>query len=134
MQPGPDDLPESAALDGLPAPTADERKRAALCHLLVLTGYAVPLGDLIGPLVVWRMYGGESDFVAAHGRRVVLGQAFYLIVSLMIYLMMFLGLTRGDIHWVVIGALMLGALSVFELIGVITGAIRANDGSYSNRR
>ncbi|MGH8464689.1 MAG: DUF4870 domain-containing protein, partial [Pseudomonas sp.] len=37
----------------LPTPNAEIRQWAMFCHLAALAGLLFPLGNLLGPLVVW---------------------------------------------------------------------------------
>lgn len=50
--------------------TGSERDRnlAMLCHLSSLSGFLIPFGNILGPLVFWLIGKGDSDFVDAHGK------------------------------------------------------------------
>ena len=37
----------------------DDRTWAMLCHLSALSGFIVPLGSVIGPLIVWLRDGNR---------------------------------------------------------------------------
>ena len=32
-----------------------DKSNAMLCHLLALSGYIIPFGNIIGPLVMWQI-------------------------------------------------------------------------------
>ncbi len=45
--------------------------RAALVHIAALSGVLLPLGHLLGPLVVWLGYRGREPLIDAHGREAI---------------------------------------------------------------
>ena len=59
-------LPASAPLPS--APLNQARSWAMWCHLSALAGLVVPLGNILGPLIVWQMKRNEFPSVDAHGK------------------------------------------------------------------
>jgi uncharacterized Tic20 family protein len=108
-----------------------DRDVAALTHLMALTALiGVPLGHLLGPLVVWLVRRDRSEFVDAHGRAAV---NFQITVSLaLLSLLLCVGATAmggGPIGGVLPAAILIGAaLVVLDLLFVILGAARAHRG------
>ena len=99
-------------------PTADERTWGMLCHLLALTTLiGVPLGSILGPMVMWLIKKNESAYVDRHGR-----EAMNFGISTLIYALVCIPLC-----FVLIGIPMLVALGIFWLVMVILSAVRAND-------
>jgi len=96
----------------------DARMWAMLCHLGGLTGYVVPFGQIIAPLVIWLIQKDKSSFVDAHGK-----QALNFQISWTIY-----ALASGILVFVCVGFALLMALAVAELVLVILAALAANDG------
>jgi uncharacterized Tic20 family protein len=48
--------------------TPDEKNWAVFTHLAALAGFAIPFGNIIGPLVVWIMKKEEMPFVDHQGK------------------------------------------------------------------
>lgn len=96
----------------------EERTMAMLCHLLAFAGFIVPLGNIIGPLVVWLIKKEESGFIDFHGKESLnfqISMTIYFIVSAILIL-------------IFIGIILLIALAIFEIIVVIVASVRANEG------
>ena len=116
-----------------PSPTApelpkqelsgDEKTMGMFCHLAALSGYVgVPVGWLLGPLIIWLIKKETMPFVDQEGKKAVNFQ-----ISVMIYSLICLPLCL-----VFIGIIGLIALGVFNLIMVITNAIKASKGEETN--
>ena len=95
-----------------------ERTWAMFCHLSALVGYFFPFGNIIAPLIIWQIKKSESEFVDDQGKESVNFQITMSIVALVAIPLVF----------VIIGALLLVALAVFELVMVIIATIKANEG------
>lgn len=96
----------------------DERMWGMFCHLSALAGYVIPLGSIIGPLVIWSIKKQEYPFVDDQGKEALnfnISMAIYMIVSAILII-------------IVIGILMLIALGIFQLIMIIIAAVKANNG------
>ena len=96
----------------------DERTWAMLCHLSALAGFIIPMGSIIGPLIVWLVKKEEMPLVAEHGLKSLNFQITMLIAYIICFILMF----------VVIGVILLPLLAIFSFIMVVVGAIKANDG------
>jgi hypothetical protein len=107
--------PPAGDLGGI---SKDERTLAMLCHLLSFSFVIVPLGNILGPLVLWLIKKDEMPFVDRHGRAVLNFQITYTIVVLVAVLLVFVG----------VGICILAALPVVHLITGVIGAVRAQDG------
>ena len=44
------------------------RNWAMLCHLSTFSGWFIPFGNILGPLIIWLMKREESPFIDAHGK------------------------------------------------------------------
>jgi uncharacterized Tic20 family protein len=99
-------------------PTQDERTWGMLAHLTAFAGFIVPLGNLIGPLIVWLVKRDQSAFVADQGKEAlnfnisVVGAA--IICALLVFV--FIGILLGV------------ALFIFWLTMTIVAAIKASEG------
>ncbi|GEM_PF-2726082 len=80
------------------APSARQKREAALAHGAGLLVFFFPLGNVAGPLFVLLTAGKRSAFVAVHARQAVLVQA---LVSLLVWTLFFSSLVHGtgrDLH------------------------------------
>lgn len=96
----------------------DERMWGMFCHLSALAGYIIPMGSIIGPLVIWSIKKQEYPFVDEQGK-----EALNFNISMIIYILISVILIV-----VVIGILMLIALAIFQLIMIIIAGVKANNG------
>jgi uncharacterized Tic20 family protein len=106
-----------------PAPTAappvpPARTWEMLCHLSALAGFVIPLGNLIGPFLVWQLKKNEFPTVDAHGKQALNFQLSCLIYAAVSFVLIF----------VLIGIPLLIAVGVFNLICVIVATIKVNNG------
>lgn len=102
-----------------------ERRWAMMCHLLALTGLLIPLGNIFGPLIVWRWKRKHSAFVDYHGKVSVNYQITLLMFLFGILMVaLFTGFTA-----IFIGPLF-GIVGLYTIIMVIVGAIKSHRGDY----
>lgn len=99
-------------------PNKDERLWGMLCHLLSFSGYLVPFGSVLGPLIVWMIKKDEMPFVNDQGKESLNFQLTMLIAVIISAILCF----------VLIGFLMLGVVLIFQIVVVIMASIKANDG------
>jgi len=95
-----------------------ERQWALICHLSALSGYFIPFGHLIAPIVIWSMKKEEMPMVDEHGKEVINFQISFTIWFIVAAIFVVL----------LIGIPMLIALGVLQVIFVIIGAIKADNG------
>ena len=107
-----------------PVPAADatltpsDKSMGMLCHLIALAGYIIPLGNIIGPAVVWATQKDKSTYIDYHGKESLNFQITIVIASL-ISLVLCL---------VLIGFLLLPLLWLYGLAMSIIAGIKANEG------
>lgn len=99
-------------------PDKDERLWGMLCHLLSFSGYLIPFGSVLGPLIVWMIKKDEMPFVNDQGKESLNFQLTMLIAVIVSVILCF----------VLIGFLMLGVVLIFQIVVVIIASIKANDG------
>ncbi len=99
-------------------PNKDERLWGMLCHLLSFSGYLVPFGSVLGPLIVWMIKKDDMPFVNDQGKESLNFQLTMLIAVIVSVILCF----------VLIGFLMLGVVLIFQIVVVIIASIKANDG------
>lgn len=100
------------------AASSDEKTWAMLAHLSALSGYIIPFGNLIGPLIVWQMKKSEYPLVDDQGK-----ESLNFQISIMIY-----AVISAILIVVVVGIFLLVAVGLLALIMCIIGAIKAHEG------
>lgn len=113
---------DSAPTPPPPVPPAntsnDARTWAMLCHLSALSGFIIPFGSLIGPLLVWQIKKNEYPLVDDQGKEAL---NFQITVTLA-------AIVSAVLMLVVIGFLLLVAVGIASLVFTIIAAIQANKG------
>ncbi len=99
-------------------PSKKERQWATIAHLSAFFGFVIPLGNVLGPLVVWLIKREEGPFVDQQGK-----EALNLGISVTLY-----AAISYILVFILIGALLLIGLFIFWVIVVILAAVRANEG------
>jgi len=95
-----------------------ERQWALICHLSGLSGYLIPFGNLIVPIIIWSMKKDEMPMVDAHGKEVI---NFQISFSIWIFI-------SAIFVFLLIGIPLLIGLVVMQVILIIIGAIKADNG------
>jgi len=103
----------------------EERKWAMACHLSALAGFVIPFGNVIGPLVVWISKKNGSEFVDEHGKTAL---NFQLTLSIFILGSLLVSIFSGFLLMILVPVI--GILSIYNLIVIITSGAKANDGEY----
>lgn len=96
----------------------DARTWAMICHLSALTGYVLPFGNIIGPLIVWLIKKDEYAFVDAQGKEAINFQITVTIACIISIVLIF----------ILIGFVLLGIVAVYALVMMIVAAVKANEG------
>jgi uncharacterized Tic20 family protein len=100
------------------APGIEERKWAFFAHLSALSGFIVPFGNLLGPLIVWQIKKDEMPFAAQQAKEAL---NFQITVCLAITACFVLFV-------VVIGFFLLPVVAIGALVLTVIAAVSANDG------
>ena len=96
----------------------NEENMGMLCHLLALSGYFIPFGHLVGPLVIWMVKREEMPFVDSQGKESLNFQLSMTLYAIVAAISIFL----------LIGFLLLPAVIVFDLVCVILASIETANG------
>lgn len=101
----------------------EDRTLAALTHLSGLSGYIVPLGGIIVPILIW-MTKKDSPVIASIAKQAILlnVSVFLLICAGVVLFFTVILIPAVVLAWVALG---LAAVAL-----PIIGAIRANEGRY----
>lgn len=101
------------------APSAEERQWAMFAHLAALAGVIIPLGSIIGPLVIWLIKKDTMPFVNDQGKEALNFNITVGIAAVVSWILCF----------ILIGFLLLAVLAVGWLVFVIIATIKANEGT-----
>lgn len=99
------------------SPDRESRQWGMIAHISSLTGFLIPFGNLIGPLVVWQLKK-DMPFVADQGKEAL---NFQITVSIAVGVCLLLTL-------VFIGLLLLPLIGIGALVLAVIAGIKANDG------
>lgn len=110
--------PEKAQRDAALKKAKEAREYAMALHLTMLSGFVVPLGGLIVPIVMWQIKKDELPGVDDHGKNAVnwiLSQIIYIICCI-------------PLIFIVIGIPLLIAVMILGVVFPIMAAIKASKG------
>lgn len=137
--------------------TNNEHNNAFLIHLSAFTGYFIPLGSILFPLIVWNLKKDESEYVNHHGKEAVNFNLSFLLYYTVLLITLFPILFKTIFQLVshvehldhinhfdqiqqlfsfggwfsIFGIIVLvGSLSVFKFIIIIVAAVKAQQGEY----
>ena len=96
----------------------DERMWGMFCHLSALSGFVIPFGNVIGPLIIYSLKKDEYALVADQGKESINFQ-----ISILIYLMI-----SAVSLLLLVGILFLMIVPLFAFIFTVVASVRANDG------
>jgi uncharacterized Tic20 family protein len=122
--PKPAEAPQGAAYVGPGADretNRDARMWAMFCHLAGLAAFlplAPVLGGIIAPLIIWQIKKDDFKFVDEQGKEAVNFQ-----ISIVIY-----ALVAGLLCFLCIGAFLLPAVCIFDVVFLLIAAVKANNG------
>ena len=127
-------VPSPTSTAATPSPEA--RTWASAVHLAALAGVVLPLGSVLGPLVVWLVRRKDSPFIDAHGRSAVnfqMTMAIFQVGVLALIVSSVFAITGEDGGSNLIGSILLFgaaliALAMVSLGFAVVGSIRASGG------
>jgi uncharacterized protein len=96
----------------------DERMWGMFCHLIAFSGYMIPFGSILGPLIIWMIKKDEMPFVDDQGKESLNFQITMFIAVIVSIILMF----------VLIGFVLIGVVLIYQIVVIIVASIKANDG------
>ena len=108
-----------------PASQNQDRTWNMLCHLSALSGFFIPFGNMLGPLLVWQIQKNQFPSVEEHGKAALNFQLTVLIVLIPAIIATFL------LSFVCVGLLLIPvdvAIGLCGLIFPIIAGVKANNG------
>jgi uncharacterized Tic20 family protein len=98
----------------------DENMWGMFCHLSAFSGYFIPFGNIIGPLVIWLIKKDEYALVNDQGK-----ESLNFQISITIYVII-----SAILAILIIGFFLLIAIAIFNLVMIIVASVKANEGVY----
>ncbi len=99
-------------------PPQEERQWAMFAHLSSLVGFVIPLGNFLGPLVVWLVKKDTMPFVADQAKESLNFNITVLIAAIV----------SGLLTLILIGFVLLVVIGIGWLVLTIIAGLKANEG------
>lgn len=103
-----------------PQVSKEEQNWAMFCHLAALSGFVIPLGNVLGPLIMWLIKKDTMPLVDQHGKEALNFQITVTIAMLISFLLMF----------VLIGILLVFVVGIGALVLTIIAAVKVSNGQF----
>jgi len=100
------------------APDKDACMWAMLCHLASLSGYLIPFGNLVGPLVVWLIKRDAHPFIDDQGKESLNFQITMTVLLVVALATLCVG----------IGIVLAPIVALYGIVMAIIAAVKANNG------
>lgn len=91
---------------------------AMLCHLSALAMFVFPLGNVLGPLVVWLLKKEEMPLVDREGKESI---NFQITISIF-------ALVAGLLTFILIGIPLLVLIGIANLVFIVLASLEASNG------
>ena len=98
----------------------EEQNWAMISHLAALSGFIIPFGNILGPLIVWLMKKDTMPLVNQHGK-----EALNFQITVLIAFVISLVLTM-----VLIGIVLLFVVGIGALVLTIMAAVKVSNGQF----
>lgn len=98
--------------------SAEQRQWGLFAHLSALVGLIIPLGNILGPLIIWQVKKEEMPFAADQAKEALNFNITMAIAGVVAWLLIF----------VLIGILLLPLIGIAWIVLTILAAIKANGG------
>ena len=106
-----------------PQVSKEEQNWAMICHLSALSGFLIPFGNILGPLIVWLVKRAEMPLVDIHGKEAL---NFQITVSIAIAVCIAL-------MFVLIGFVLIVIVGLGALVLTIVAAVKVSNGDLEYR-
>ncbi|MFQ5653422.1 MAG: DUF4870 domain-containing protein [Planctomycetota bacterium] len=93
---------------------------AMLCHITAFSGYLIPLGSILGPLICWLIKKDQYPFVDDQGK-----ESLNFQISVVIYLIVSIALV-----FVFVGFVLLPIVAIGQIVLTIVGGVKAHAGEH----
>ncbi len=103
-----------------PQVSKEEQNWAMFCHLAALSGFVIPLGNVLGPLIVWLIKKDTMPLVDQHGKESLNFQITVLLAFIVCIVLAF----------VLIGFLLMFIVGLGALVLTILAAVKVSNGQF----
>jgi len=122
--------------DQFDQPTQEEKNSGMFAHLASFGSMIFPLGNIIGPMIVWLVKKDQSEFVDEHGKESLNFQITYTIIILILLGLGagfaissgFQGFEGGIAISIIFFITIIIFYALFALVLVIIAAVKASKG------
>lgn len=105
----------------VPAPDAEARKWAMLCHFAAFFWLLVPMvGNVIAVLLVWQLKKDSDPFIDEQGKEALNFQITYSVAMMVC----------GALAWVLIGFPLMILVGAVAFVLTIIAGVKANEGQH----
>jgi len=111
------DIQNTNSTDNVPK---EARSWGMVCHLVAFSGFIIPFGNILGPLIVWAVKKDTHPFIDDQGKEAMNFQLSMTIALIVSFFLIF----------VVVGFVLIVILCIFVLVMIIVAAVRASEGIY----
>ena len=101
----------------------EDRTLAAITHLSGLSGYIIPLGGVIVPIVIWIVKSESATISSIAKQAILLNIVAFVSICLGILFVI-------SVLLLPVGILLLGVVGLIAIILPIVGAVKAGSGTY----
>ncbi len=101
----------------------EELSWAMGCHLAALSGFVIPLGNVVGPLIVWLIKKDTMPLVNQHGKEALNFQITVLIAMLI----------SAVLTVILIGIVLMIVVGIGALVLTIMAAVKVSNGQTDYR-
>ena len=98
----------------------EELNWAMFCHLAALSGFVIPFGNVVGPLIIWLIKKDTMPLVDQHGK-----EALNFQITVLIAFVICLVLTL-----VLIGVVLMFVVGIGALVLTIMAAVKVSNGQF----
>jgi len=103
-----------------PQVSKEEQNWAMFCHLAALSGFVIPLGNVLGPLVMWLIKKDTMPLVDQHGKEALNFQITVLIAFVVSALLTV----------ILIGFVLMFVVGIGALVLTIIAAVKISNGQF----
>ena len=101
-----------------PGTAPDEKTWAMLCHAVSFAGIIIPLGNIVGPLVIWLMKKDTMPLVDDQGKESLNFQITMMFAVAISFVLML----------ILIGFVLVFAVGIFDIVMTIIAIVKVSQG------
>ena len=111
---------------------SEQRTWAMWCHLAAFATFVVPVGSVLGPLVVWLTKKQEYPLVDREGKKALNFQITVTICVVVVFIALMAAAFTETAAVVIVAAFFGFIVGIAWLVAVVMAAVRTNEGKDFN--